>query len=123
MISALCKTAAMSITILPMVLEVSRLFGGFLLAPSRIPKYFVWFDVFSYFKYIYVALSLNELEGLQLTCDKTKNTTEVCIHDGQTLIQERGFDYINIPACIGVLFAFTLFSRTIAYIGVRFLKH
>ncbi len=123
MISALCKTIEMSITVLAMVLEVSRLFGGFLLAPSRIPKYFSWLDVLSYFKYTYVALSLNELEGLQLACDNTLSTTQTCIYDGQTLIQERGFDYMDISACIGVLLAFILFSRTIAYLGVRFLKH
>jgi len=123
MISALCKTTEMSITVLAMVLEVSRLFGGFLLAPSRIPKYFSWLDALSYFKYTYVALSLNELEGLQLACDNTLNTTQPCIYDGQTLIQERGFDYMDITACIGVLLGFILFSRIIAYLGVRFLKH
>jgi ATP-binding cassette subfamily G (WHITE) protein 2 len=103
-----------------MILEVSRLFGGFLLAPSRIPNYFAWLDALSYFKYTYVALSLNELEGLQLKCD---NRTQSCIHDGQTLIEERGFNYINISACIGVLLAFIFSCRIIAYIAVRFLKH
>lgn len=123
MISALCKTTEMSITVLPMILEVSRLFGGFLLAPSRIPKYFVWLDIFSYFKYIYVGLSLNELQGLQLICDTKLSTTQSCIYDGQELIKERGFDYINISTCIGVLIGFILCSRIIAYVGVRFLKH
>ncbi len=80
----------------------------------------VIYNICCYFKYTYVALSLNELEGLQLKCN---NTRESCIYNGQTLIEERGFNYIGIRASIGILIAFIIFSRTIAYIGVRFIKH
>jgi ATP-binding cassette subfamily G (WHITE) protein 2 len=72
MISALCRTTDMSVTVLPMVLEVARLYGGFLLAPSRLPKYFAWIDALSYIKYSFVGASLNELYGLKLSCDGLK---------------------------------------------------
>eukprot|EP00122_Pirum_gemmata_P018603 Pgem_evm1s17427 len=65
MVSAICRTTEASITILPMVLEVSRLFGGFFQSPSKMEDYFKWLDVFSYVQYCYVGITINELSGLQ----------------------------------------------------------
>ncbi|CAF4271794.1 unnamed protein product, partial [Adineta steineri] len=90
-----------SVTVLPMALEVSRLFGGFFLAPSRLPKYFAWLDVLSY-------------------ADRDKNS---CIENGEIIIRELGLDYINIIGCIGALLAFIIICRSIAFLGVRFLKN
>ena len=121
MISALCKTTDMSVTVLPMALEVSRLFGGFFLSPANLPKYFSWLDALSYAKYTYVGISLNELQGLVLSCADAGTST--CIPNGETTIKQLGLDYISIGGCIGVLLAFIIFCRIIAYLGVRFLKH
>ena len=123
MISALCKTTEMSVTVLPMALEVTRLFGGFFLAPSRLPKYFSWLDALSYVKYVYVGLSLNELQGLKLSCTASEITAGKCVPDGETTIRDLGLDYMSIGGCIGVLFAFIIGFRVIAFLGVRFLKH
>jgi hypothetical protein len=121
----------MSVTVLPMVLEVSRLFGGFFLAPSRVPKYFAWLDALSYIKYSFVGASLGELQGLKLNCDGLKNiivnatynVTGTCVRTGEELINERGYNYLNIEGCIGILIGFILFCRIWAFIGVRFLKN
>ena len=121
MISALCKTTDMSVTVLPMALEVSRLFGGFFLSPANLPKYFSWLDALSYAKYTYVGVSLNELQGLTLSCADLASGT--CIHDGETTIRQLGLDYISIGGCVGVLLAFIIFCRVVAYLGVRFLKN
>jgi hypothetical protein len=123
MVSALCKTTDMSVTVLPMVLEVSRLFGGFFLAPSRLPKYFSWLDALSYIKYTYVGASLNELQGLKLTCTDSDREKLSCIENGETIIHGLGFDYINIIGCIGALIGFIVICRIIAFLGVRFLKN
>jgi len=123
MVSALCKTTDMSVTVLPMVLEVSRLFGGFFLAPSRLPKYFSWLDALSYIKYTYVGASLNELQGLKLTCTDSDREKLSCIENGETIIHGLGFDYINIIGCIGALIGFIIICRVIAFLGVRFLKN
>jgi ATP-binding cassette subfamily G (WHITE) protein 2 len=106
-----------------MVLEVSRLFGGFFLAPSRLPKYFAWLDALSYVKYTYVGASLNELEGLKLTCTNSDREKLSCIENGETIIRELGLDYINILSCIGALIGFIVICRLIAFLGVRFLKN
>lgn len=123
MISAICKTTAMSVTVLPMALEISRLFGGFLVPPSRLPKYFAWLDALSYIKYVYVGLCLNELQGLKLTCTATEISSSTCIPNGEATIRSLGFDYISIGGCIGVLFSFVIGWRAIAFLGIRYLKH
>ena len=131
MVSALCRTTALSVTVLPMVLELARLFGGFFVAPSRLPKYFIWLDAISYINYSFIGATLNELQGLKLSCDGVKTTvvnatytiTDTCITNGEYFIQERGYDYINIGGCIGVLIGFIIFCRACAFLGVRFLKH
>ncbi len=108
MISALCKTTKMSVTVLPMALKVTRLFGGFFIAPSHLPKYFFWLDALSYIKYVYVGSSLNELDGLVLTCTANETASGSCIPNGQKTIKSLGLDYINIGGCIAVLFAFII---------------
>lgn len=47
-VSAICRTMDLSVTVLPMVLEVCRLFGGFFVSPSNLPDYFIWLDMLSY---------------------------------------------------------------------------
>ncbi|CAF1042088.1 unnamed protein product [Adineta ricciae] len=131
MISAICRTTALSVTVLPMVLEVTRLFGGFFIAPSRVPGYLSWLDALSYIKYSFVGAALNELSGLKLSCDGLKTTryndtysiNATCIQVGDQTIHDRGYDYISIGGCIGVLVAFIIFCRGCAFLGVRFLKH
>ena len=131
MVSALCRTTALSVTVLPMVLEVTRLFGGYFLAPSRLPKYFAWLDALSYIKYTFVGTALNELGGLQLSCDDVKTTVfnstysynATCIRNGEYSIKDKGYDYISIGACIGALLGFIIFCRGVAFLGVRFLKN
>ncbi len=123
MVTAICKTTDMSVTVLPMALEVTRLFGGFFLAPSRLPKYFAWLDALSYVKYTYVGASLNELQGLKLTCTNADREKLSCIENGEIIINELGLDYTNIIGCIGALIGFIVICRAIAFLGVRFLKH
>ena len=131
MVSALCRTTSLSVTVLPMVLEVTRLFGGFFVAPSRVPKYLSWIDALSYIKYTFIGAALNELRGLELNCEGVKTTvvnatytiTAACIQKGEKTIEERGDNYITIGGCIGVSLGFIIFCRVWAFIGVRFLKH
>ncbi|CAF4200177.1 unnamed protein product, partial [Adineta steineri] len=41
----------------------------------------------------------------------------------EIIIRELGLDYINIIGCIGALLAFIIICRSIAFLGVRFLKN
>ncbi|KAG2495027.1 hypothetical protein HYH03_006959 [Edaphochlamys debaryana] len=137
-VSAVARTTDMAVTILPMALEISRLFGGFFLSPRNLPNYFVWLDALSYVKYTYVVISLNELDGptcvgislnelngLELTCTPQQERPDgsCAVPDGQTTIDALGLDYITIGDCVGILIGYIVICRIIAYLGVRFLKH
>eukprot|EP01111_Echinosteliopsis_oligospora_P006031 TRINITY_DN1997_c0_g2_i1.p1 TRINITY_DN1997_c0_g2~~TRINITY_DN1997_c0_g2_i1.p1 ORF type:complete len:623 (+),score=155.49 TRINITY_DN1997_c0_g2_i1:63-1931(+) len=124
-ISAVCRTTTMAVSVLPMALEVARLFGGFFLSPALLPNYFSWLDALSYAKYTYVGISLNELQGLVLTCtDAQRNAAGNCpVPNGEFTIKALGLDKYSITMCAFVLVAFITFFRTGAYFAIRFIKH
>lgn len=80
-ISAIGRTTDMAVTVLPLVLEICRLLGGFFLSPARLPGYFVWLDALSYVKYSYVGVALIEYDGLEFECPT--NSTAPCVRNGQ----------------------------------------
>lgn len=45
-----CRGVDLAISVLPMALEICRLYGGFFLSPANLPTYFVWLDALSYVK-------------------------------------------------------------------------
>lgn len=127
LVSAVCKTTDLSVTVLPMVLEICRLFGGFFLSPANLPNYFSWLDALSYVKYTYVGIALNELSGLTLTCadSERKNVsgTMTCpTPDGQATVNALGLDYITLEDCIGILISYIFICRLFAYFAVRWIK-
>jgi len=123
-VSAVCRTIPMSVAVLPMTLEISRLFGGFFLSPANLPGYFSWLDALSYAKYSYVGISLNELHGLVITCTPAQlNAQGVCpISSGEQTIKSLGFDKYTIHECALVLVAMIIFFRACAYLAIRFIK-
>ncbi|GAX83957.1 hypothetical protein CEUSTIGMA_g11381.t1 [Chlamydomonas eustigma] len=119
-VSALCRTVDMSVTVLPMILELCRLFGGFFLSPANIPKYFEWLDLLSYVQYTYVGISLNELTGLELSgC--VNGVPAGCYSSGETAINNLGLEYLTIEKCAGILISYIVICRIIAYLGVRYI--
>jgi ATP-binding cassette subfamily G (WHITE) protein 2 len=123
MISAICRTTDLSVTVLPMALEVNRLYGGFFLSPKSLPKYFAWLDALSYVKYTYTAISLNELRNLTIRCTTSQYVDGVCpITTGEQTIVSLGLDYLNIGSCATILIFYILITRVVAYLGIRYLK-
>jgi ATP-binding cassette subfamily G (WHITE) protein 2 len=112
MVSALARTTSLSVTVLPMTLEICRLFGGYFLSPANLldVMWFCWLDALSYVKYCYVGVALNELHDGLTDSERHKK------------IEELGLDYITIGGCIGALFAFIIGFRVIAYLGIRYIK-
>eukprot|EP00026_Physarum_polycephalum_P005293 Phypoly_transcript_05325.p1 GENE.Phypoly_transcript_05325~~Phypoly_transcript_05325.p1 ORF type:complete len:643 (+),score=84.35 Phypoly_transcript_05325:233-1930(+) len=123
-VSAVCRTIPMAVAVLPMTLEVSRLFGGFFLSPANLPHYFVWLDALSYAKYTYVGISLNELHGLAITCTPAQlNAKGVCpISSGEQTIESLGLDKYTMHQCALILVAMIIFFRAAAYLAIRFIK-
>lgn len=105
--------------ILPVVLELSRLFGGFFLPPALLPSYFEWLDPLSYVKYAFLAVVNNELQDLS-TC----TPAGVCsVTAANAIITSNQYDYLTAGPCIGVLIAFVVFTRFVAYVFLLFKKH
>ncbi|KAJ3095315.1 hypothetical protein HDU97_007044 [Phlyctochytrium planicorne] len=123
LVSAICRTTTLSITVLPMVLELARLFGGFFLSPANLPKYFSFLDAISYVKYSYVGIALNELTGLELTCTQQQLVNGVCpITSGQQTVASLGLNSFSMGGCAAFLVGYIVVCRFIAYVGVRFIK-
>eukprot|EP01012_Entosiphon_sulcatum_P063488 TRINITY_DN90_c0_g2_i1.p1 TRINITY_DN90_c0_g2~~TRINITY_DN90_c0_g2_i1.p1 ORF type:complete len:610 (-),score=93.72 TRINITY_DN90_c0_g2_i1:132-1961(-) len=123
MISCLCRTTGMAVVVLPLGLEVCRLFGGYFLSPANLPHYYAWLDALSYVKYTYVGISLNELTGLKIYCKANELVNEKCpITTGEQTIKSLGLNKFTIGGCIGYLIIIIVVCRVIAYLALRFIK-
>jgi len=121
-ISAVCRTTTLAVSVLPMALEIARLFGGYFLSPANLPSYFSWLDALSYAKYTYVGVALNELQGLVLSCTASqKNSLGVC-PDGEDTILQLGLNKLSIVACAWILILMIVVFRVGAYLAIRFIK-
>ena len=70
LISTVCVTIELSTVVLAAVYEICRLYGGWFITPAMMDDYkgFRFLDALSYTKYSFVGISLNENQGLLLTC-------------------------------------------------------
>ena len=123
MVTTLCRTIGSSVIFLPLILELTRLFGGFFLVPALLPQYFVWLDALSYNKYAFTGVIHNEFSGLSLYCTEKQLNSGVCAYlKGEQYIVKNGFEYLNKGECALVLVAFIIGTRIVAYLGIRYLK-
>jgi len=121
-ISAVCRTTTLAVSVLPLALEIARLYGGFFLSPANLPSYFTWLDALSYAKYSYVGVGLNELSGLQLTCTPTQLTASGHCPNGEDTIATLELNKLSIESCAGVLVGMIVFFRVGAYLAIRYIK-
>jgi ATP-binding cassette subfamily G (WHITE) protein 2 len=120
LICAATGSATLAAVILPMALEMCRLFSGFFLVPKLLPNYFSWLDPLSYVKYAYVGVALNELDhGLHANCLPNCTATPT---SGHQIVVNNGLDYITIWGCVLCLICVVLVARFIAYLCLRYLK-
>lgn len=125
-VSAICRDVDTSVVVLPMCLEVMRLFGGFFLAPALQQKWMVVLDYISYVRYSYFGIALNELTGLVLTCtpEQLAEANGLCpVTSGEQTIERLDLNQLSIAANAGILVAYVFVCRLIAFLGIRFLKH
>lgn len=120
LVSAFGRTTDMSVAILPMALELCRLFGSFFISPASAPNYFRWILQLSYVSYTYTGTALNQLNGLVTSCDPPAANCKPL--NGDSIIDTLGLDYLTIGQCAGILVAYIFICRAVAYLGVRFIK-
>ncbi len=131
MVSCLCVSLELSTVALSLLLEISRLYGGFFTSPKQldIPKNYGWkfADALSYLKYTFVGVAVNELEGLQYTCTDAEKATlakagGVCVVRGEQTMADKGYDEYTIGFCAGILVVYIVGCRVVAYGALRFFK-
>lgn len=132
MISCLFVSIEMSTVIVAAAYEICRLYGGWFISPFLMDTYPDWkfADALSYIKYAFVGVSLNENDGLLLTCTTTELSAGKCAmppltaapFDGAAYNKFYGYDLYTIDYCFGLLIAYIIIARIIAYIALRTIK-
>lgn len=117
-VAAIGRTTNMSLIILPMMMEVWRLFGGFYVPPSQSPIYYVWLDHLDYLWYAYIGIAVNELTGLEFTCDVQPCDPAT----GEDVIESMEYDSLSLGGYIGVMIGFWIAFVIGNYIAIRLLK-
>jgi ATP-binding cassette subfamily G (WHITE) protein 2 len=120
-VTCFCVSVELSTVVLCLFFEVSRLFGGFFASPKQISSTIEWsfVDVLNYMKYVFVGVALNELNGLELSCEpgeKCQFTT------GEEIAAFYGYNQYSIGFCVGILIVLIVGFRLLAYLGLRFIK-
>lgn len=133
-ISTFSSTIDVATNIISLVLLVFMSFGGFLLKPSDVPKFFLVFDFLSPFKYAYRALLKSDMENLIVSCTPTLgqcpiecNQTQLCEYpclnnDGASFIKEMGLDDSTIFIDVLILIGMFLIYRILSYISILLFK-
>jgi len=142
MISCLFVTIELSTVVLAFSYEWCRLFGGWFISPAllvTLPEW-GWADFLSYIKYAYIGLSLNEYDGLVLTCTPEERTppnapgpetadnckippfTTQYPYGGEAYVTLYGFSDYTLSFCVGMLLAYIITCRLVAYCGLRYIK-
>ncbi len=120
-VSCCCVSVEMSTVVLSVLLEISRLYGGFFTSPLQLKEFPEWrfADALSYLKYTFVGVALNELTGLELTCTDAEVNANTCITSGETIIKSKGYDEYTIGFCAGILVVYIVGLRIISFIALR----
>lgn len=123
-VSTLCVSIERSTVLLSLLFEISRLFGGFFTSPEQLKHFPSWrfADAFSYIKYCYVGVALNEFHGMTFTCTEDEIAKNLCVTTGTELIAANGLDQYSIGTLAGSLVYYIIIARLIGYICLRFIK-
>jgi hypothetical protein len=124
MISCLCVTIELSTVVLSLILEISRLFGGFFTSPLQLLDYPNWTfaDALSYLKYVFVGVAINEMTGLEYPCTDKEIAANTCVKTGEQTMKSKGYDLYTVDFCAGILVVYIVGCRIVAYLALRYIK-
>ena len=124
MISCLFVSIQLTVVLIGVFFEITRLFGGWFVSPIALTnQYNSWkfADALSYLKYGFVGVSLNEYQGLVLCSNPAKPST-CSLSYSQAQIKRYGYDQYTVEDCAGYLCVLIIGFRFVSYIGLRFIK-
>lgn len=141
MLSCMCVSIEMSTVVLAAAYEICRLYGGWFISPALMSTYEAWrfADALSYIKYAFVGISINEDDGLLVTCLPAERTPPFAPgpetaanckisplttppYNGNNYNQYYGYDQYTMGYCAGILIVYIVGCRLIAYLCLRFIK-
>ena len=125
MLSTICVSIELTTVVMSVAFEMSRLYGGYFISPAQMEEFPEWkfADALSYIKYAYVGISINELDGLELSCTPQEVAANKCISTGEEYSEIKGYDEYTIPFCVGILLVMIFSYRIIGYLALRYIKN
>lgn len=115
LISAVSPTFAVAQAIMPFVMILFMLFGGFYLNSANVWPGFYWIKYISFIYYGFQALTVNEYTGLTFTCTESNR----CLSTGEQVLQSLSFQGASIWEDVGILIALMVAFRIVGYIFLR----
>jgi ABC-type multidrug transport system ATPase subunit len=117
MVSVWARLPEISSLVLPLLLEVCRLFGGFFIAPTDTKDGVHWIMRLSYLNWAYGALAWNDMEDRTFGCAKPPCNVP---RTGEAKMAALGLDEMTKGQYVGGLIAFIVICQVLTYLGVRF---
>ncbi|KAJ1347762.1 ABC-2 type transporter [Parelaphostrongylus tenuis] len=113
-------TTTVATAILPIFVVPMMAFGGFYITYESIPHYFTWLSTFSYFKYAYEGLAINEWETVDVIpgCLNHTGNYSNCPKSGSEVLESIDFDGISKWRDIVILSIMIVVIRLISYIAL-----
>lgn len=101
---------------------LNMLFGGFYVGLDRIPTWVSWISYTSYLYWAFTGAVTTQFEGRSLPCEAAAFEGQYggCPIQGINVMRELGADKFSAPASMGMLAAFTVLFRMMAYWCLRY---
>eukprot|EP00759_Apiculatamorpha_spiralis_P004241 PhF_6_TR12568/c1_g1_i8/m.19718/K05681/ABCG2, CD338; ATP-binding cassette, subfamily G (WHITE), member 2 len=122
-VSTVSRVVEVSALILPLIMELCRLFAGYSPPLDEQVEGMQWINFLSHIFYGYLAVMHNEYDDLMLECLSYVNGTEtVSPCPAMTTIDAHGVDKVSYGEGVAGLIVFILVMQTIGYLAFRFFK-
>jgi ATP-binding cassette subfamily G (WHITE) protein 2 len=124
-ISCLCVTVERTTVIMACYLEIARLYCTFYMSPALMNSYpqWQWITNFSYLKYSFIGLALNQLTDQEFYCKPDEFVEGVClITNGNQVIAENEYDMYDKDDQFWQYILFIIVARFAGYLCIRFIK-
>jgi ABC-type multidrug transport system permease subunit len=122
LIGSLAPNVTVGNILVPTVTVFFFLFAGFFISAAAIPPWWIWMYWWSFFRYSYPALMINEFLGETFTCGLTNSTA--CLRTGEQVLLTYGItpDPNIVWQWILAMLGWWLLYRVLAYLVIEFLQ-
>ena len=124
LVACVCVSVEMSTVVLSILLEITRLYGGFFISPIQMTDAKVegwkFANALSYLTYAFMGLTVNELTDLKLTCTQTDKDNNSCFTTGEQIMALRGYDEYSIGYCVGIGCVYIFGCRLFSFLALRY---